>query len=197
MLGSTRRCISWMLIAGMLVWALGGCAALKTEKPRAGEAAEQPAPAKDTPISEETIESEDASQLPETAPGAEDSYIHQVRWKGETLSIIAKWYTGTYGNWKVLAMLNPSLDPNRIFVGNRIRIPRRLMKTSQQMPQDFITQHQPVTKAKHPKPKATPPPAPVPANEAPAAETPPPTEAPEASPEPGVKPWVFGPKRPN
>ena len=194
MLGRKKRCVSWLLLAGLVVWAIGGCATVETTKPRTDEAAGQPAPIEETTISEETIESEDKSQLPESMPDADDSYIHQVRWQGETLSIIAKWYTGNYRNWKTLAKLNPALNPDRIFVGNRILIPRNLLKTSQQMPPDFVTQHQPVTKAKSPQPKATPPPPPDPEKEEPEKGAPPSAEEPPEPAEPAEKPWVFGPK---
>ncbi len=65
-------------------------------------------------------------------------FVHQVRWSGESLSLIAKWYTGHYGNWKKLAQANPGLNPNRIVLGNRIYIPPELMKTKKPLPRKVV-----------------------------------------------------------
>ena len=65
-------------------------------------------------------------------------YQHKVRWEGETLSLIAKWYTGSQKNWKVLAKSNSWLEPNDLSVGHRIFIPRKLLKTKKPMPRDFV-----------------------------------------------------------
>ena len=65
-------------------------------------------------------------------------YEHKVRWEGETLSLIAKWYTGSQKNWKVLAKDNSWLEPNDLSVGHKIFIPRNLLKTKKPMPRDFV-----------------------------------------------------------
>ncbi len=65
-------------------------------------------------------------------------FVHTVRWPGETLSIVAAWYTGSIDTWKELAAANPDINPDRIFVGNKIRIPENLMKTKDPMPEDFL-----------------------------------------------------------
>ena len=65
-------------------------------------------------------------------------YEHKVKWRGESLSIIAQWYTGNGENWKVLAKINPGIDPIRIQIGERIRIPENLMKTKKSMPEGFV-----------------------------------------------------------
>ncbi len=62
-------------------------------------------------------------------------YIHVVRWGGESLSMISKWYLGNYKDWKLLAKHNPELNPDNIHVGDRVWIPKKSMKTSQQMPE--------------------------------------------------------------
>jgi hypothetical protein len=62
------------------------------------------------------------------------NFKHTVRWRGESLSLIAKWYTGSFENWKALARANPNLNPNRIIVGNVIDIPREMMKTKELLP---------------------------------------------------------------
>ena len=65
-------------------------------------------------------------------------YYHKVKYPGESLSIIAKWYTGEVENWRALTKANPKLKPNRIIVGDKIRIPNKLLHTQKPMPQSFI-----------------------------------------------------------
>ena len=65
-------------------------------------------------------------------------YVHQVKWEGETLSIVAKWYTGSMNNWKTIAKANPALDPNRMVIGNDIRIPDSLLITRKPLPKSFL-----------------------------------------------------------
>lgn len=67
-----------------------------------------------------------------------DDYLHAVRWQGETLAYISKWYTGQFKNWKVLAKANPALNPNRIYKGNQIVIPKGVLKTRKPLPKNFI-----------------------------------------------------------
>jgi hypothetical protein len=76
-------------------------------------------------------------------------HYHKVKYSGETLSLVAKWYTGDVENWRYLAKENPKLDPNRIVVGNRIRIPKRLLNTKKPMPRSFVVWN---TKSTKPKP---------------------------------------------
>jgi hypothetical protein len=66
--------------------------------------------------------------------------VHRVRWSGESLSLIAKWYTGKLNNWKILADFNPKLKPDRIFVGEEILVPEGLLKTRKPMPRSFVGQ---------------------------------------------------------
>jgi hypothetical protein len=65
-------------------------------------------------------------------------YYHKVKYPGETLSIIAKWYTGEVENWRALTKANPKLKPNRITVGDKIRIPNKLLHTQKPMPRSFV-----------------------------------------------------------
>ena len=64
-----------------------------------------------------------------------NTYKHTVRWPGESLSLIAAWYTGSPKNWRQLAKANPRLNPNRIIGGNVILIPSALLKTPVPLPQ--------------------------------------------------------------
>ena len=80
------------------------------------------------------------SNFAEVKPAGKSTsyYEHKVRWERETLSIIAKWYTGSQKNWKALAKDNPWLEPNDLSVGHKIFIPRNLLKTQKPMPRDFV-----------------------------------------------------------
>ena len=86
-----------------------------------------------------------------------DFLSHTVKWKGETLSIIAKWYTGSLDNWKKIAEANPDLDPARIAIGSKIRIPDRLLKIRKPMPKKYIDEFNVRQKIKTESPEATPP----------------------------------------
>lgn len=68
--------------------------------------------------------------------------IHTVQWKGESLSIIAKWYTGNVRNWKALAEYNPLNNPHHIRIGNRFFIPEDLLITRDPLPKAFVDSHQ-------------------------------------------------------
>jgi hypothetical protein len=82
-------------------------------------------------------------------------YYHQVRWAGETLSIIAKWYTGKGGNWRLLAETNPKLDPDLIILGARIRIPKNLMHTQKPLPRAYVAAYKPAKKRKPASPASS------------------------------------------
>lgn len=87
-------------------------------------------------------------------------FVHKVKWPGESLSVISKWYTGKLNHWKALAKANPKLKPHRIFVGLRIFIPKYLLKTRKPMPRSFLAKYtsRPKKKASPPKRSATKPP---------------------------------------
>lgn len=70
-----------------------------------------------------------------------DYYKHTVRWPGESLSLIASWYTGSSKNWRKLARTNPRLKPNRIKVGNVIMISPALLKTRVPLPQKVAAKY--------------------------------------------------------
>jgi hypothetical protein len=74
---------------------------------------------------------------PKPAPEAA-YFFHPVKWRGESLSIIARWYTGDIQNWKILKEHNPDINPNRMSEGNKIRIPEYLMKTKAPMPKEYV-----------------------------------------------------------
>lgn len=75
-----------------------------------------------------------------TAPARQESpYIdHIVQYPGETLSIIANWYTGSGRNWELVLDANPGVDPRRIRLGDLIRIPRELLTREDPMPRSAV-----------------------------------------------------------
>jgi hypothetical protein len=100
-------------------------------------------------------------------------YDHTVRWKNESLSIVAKWYTGSIDNRHLLAAANPHLsDPDLIRQGDVIHIPIDIMKTKEPLPEDFVKTNQPASSPKRSE-KLTPPRPP------PRLERPPPPAPPE------------------
>jgi hypothetical protein len=112
----------------------------------------------------------------QAAPAVQEpsAYEHTVRWSGETLSIIAKWYTGDARNWSILARENPSLSRNKLKIGATVKIPRNILTNSEPLPRSAIPQ---AAKPKRPpgakgmSPRKGAPPA-VSSDEAEAAEVP-------------------------
>ncbi len=72
----------------------------------------------------------------------EGYYVHTVSVPNESISIIARWYTGDQKNWVVLAKCNPAIKPNRIFLGNKIKIPRNMITRQTPLPPEFVQQSQ-------------------------------------------------------
>ncbi len=65
-------------------------------------------------------------------------FVHTVKYPGETLSIISKWYTGDVNNWKTLADANTHIDYNKMVTGNNVFIPENLLKTREPLTKEFI-----------------------------------------------------------
>ncbi len=126
-------------------------------------------------------------------------YVHTVQLPGESLSIIAKWFTGDLKNWETLAKTNPAINPNRIFLGDKIRIPRHLMIRHDPMTLKFIEESQPKSRQRV-SPTALPEKTgeelqqeePEKAAEVEKEEPQPAVVQPE--PEPEEEPFLFGPK---
>lgn len=83
-------------------------------------------------------QSSQGQMKPMTKEESEKYFVHQVKWPNESLSIIAKWYTGSLMNWKLLARANPQMKPTVIHNGDRIRIPVNMLKTRDPMPEAFV-----------------------------------------------------------
>jgi iron uptake system EfeUOB component EfeO/EfeM len=113
----------WLVLAAFIWASSSGCAMLQKSPQKAEQSRETK---KATAVG---VASNSNQNLP---------FFHQVRWEGETLSMIAKWYTGDSRNWKALAKVNPWLKPNNIFTGLKVKIPRQLLKNETDMPREFV-----------------------------------------------------------
>lgn len=76
-------------------------------------------------------------------PVSSEPTVHTVRRRGETLPIIAKWYTGESANWRALARVNPGIKPQQIKIGSRVKIPGNLLVTRKPMSSKFANQYLP------------------------------------------------------
>ena len=96
--------------------------------------------------------SERIYRSPTTSSKKDDSYVHQVKWQGEILSLIATWYTGDMNNWRTIAKSNPDLNPKKIAIGDKIRIPSALLITRKPLPKSYLTEFYTRQKTKSPSP---------------------------------------------
>lgn len=74
--------------------------------------------------------------------------VHIVRYPKETLSLIARWYTGDVKNWESLADANPNINPDLLSIGDEIFIPEHLVKTRKPMPNEFVSKFYQTSKQK-------------------------------------------------
>lgn len=65
-------------------------------------------------------------------------YVHQVRFPGETLAMISNWYTGSAENWIQILDLNRRLSPNRLQIGDEVRIPGSLMRVQERLTEAYV-----------------------------------------------------------
>ena len=66
-------------------------------------------------------------------------YTHTIKWSGETIIRLARWYTGSGNNWIRLIEANPSIDPRRIKIGDTILIPENLLVTREPLPISYLS----------------------------------------------------------
>ena len=86
---------------------------------------------------------------------ASSFFVHRVTWTGESLSIVAKWYTGNLENWKALAKANPEIKPEFLQVGMKIRIPEAMIVNPNAMTQEFVASHYPKDTKRSKSPQST------------------------------------------
>ena len=61
-------------------------------------------------------------------------FEHSVRYPGETLWLISRWYTGQGQNWKQILQVNTHIRPSNLRAGQRIRIPQQLVVKTDPLP---------------------------------------------------------------
>jgi hypothetical protein len=119
--------VFWCLMVLSIIWPLG-CSKIKIIQPK-----DKP-PAAPVPRKIEKPPKIQPEQKPQPATPEMTYFIHTIRWPGENLIRISRWYTGSGNNWLLLAKANPSIDPRRIRIGDSILIPENLLKTRDPMP---------------------------------------------------------------
>jgi len=136
-----------LLLILPLSWVLSACISLGPLFP----------PSSDAPPPPQKTKSASASQAPtgtamngngprangkasaDGSPGSPRAgYLHTVRWQGETLCLIAQWYTGSWKNWRTLADSNSAINPDRLVIGDRVAIPEGLLKNRKPLPRDLV-----------------------------------------------------------
>lgn len=66
------------------------------------------------------------------------TFIHTVKYRGETLSLIAKWYTGDLLNWKKIHAVNPNIIETRMQIGDKITIPIEMMNSFILLTKEYV-----------------------------------------------------------
>jgi hypothetical protein len=136
MLCGKKHRIAKGILALTLIWFLNGCAYQHPPLQPAPE--EPPPPVEIKPEIPVAVPDTPPSEIPTPATPEPRFYSHKVRWPEETLSHIAKWYTGTVKNWKAIAKANPELDHKKIDIGDTISIPEDLLTSRKPMPHFFV-----------------------------------------------------------
>jgi hypothetical protein len=78
-------------------------------------------------------------------------YRHQVRFKGESIGILAEWYTGDVTNWRRVVAINKNIDPQKIEIGDVILIPRDIIIRKEPLTEEFCNlKNQPSSAAQDP-----------------------------------------------
>jgi hypothetical protein len=128
-----RKNVFLCVIMGFLIAFLWSCAS-------SPKGASEPGKKVSTPPKEESWSTPAGKQTPTSRPATQQDtqthvkyYVHTVKWAGETISIIASWYTGDIQNWKMLVEANPDINPNVVVAGQEINIPEHIMTTRSPM----------------------------------------------------------------
>jgi hypothetical protein len=136
----TRNRIQQCIVGAIIAVMLFGCASTKeTSFNQKYQASKSWFKEKWKTVDSKFSSPEDEEAAVKLQPNKNKYYEHRVKWYGESLSLIAGWYTGRYGNWKAIAEANPGLNPNRIAVGDIIYIPPELMKTKKPLPRKVVS----------------------------------------------------------
>jgi hypothetical protein len=149
-------------LGGIALWLCAGCAAKKADIPPAPSPQTQSqTPGSVSPLSVPGQSPAQRGGVPGGwPPSGKDvgqppadlrsgpMLVHKVRYPGESVSIIAGWYTGDIDNWKTLAEVNPGLNPNVIHEGMKINIPESMLKKREPITKEYVDSFYPKSKPK-------------------------------------------------
>ncbi len=65
-------------------------------------------------------------------------FMHIVRWDDESYEMIAKWYTGKKQNTEPIINANPTLNPEKLDVGDNVYIPRKILHTRKSFSRKYV-----------------------------------------------------------
>jgi len=68
-------------------------------------------------------------------------YLHEVRWSEETLSVIARWYTGKESNARILARVTPNLRKQDLRKGDVVFIPQELTQRTDPLTRSYARRY--------------------------------------------------------
>ncbi len=80
-----------------------------------------------------------AGQITEIPKANNKPFVHTVKHRGETLSLISKWYTGSIDNWKEIHKLNPEIIITKMKIGATIMIPGGKLKRTTPLMKEYVT----------------------------------------------------------
>ncbi len=119
-----RRCFCWILLFPLLIFLVSAC----RSSDEGNVKAPPPPPKRSSP-----------PPPPPPPKAVEQNYhVHVIRWTGESLSIIAAWYTGDMRNWKIIAAANPEINPKRLHEGMEVRVPAQVLKTTAPLTKEYV-----------------------------------------------------------
>ena len=103
-------------------------------------------------------------------------YLHNVRWPEESLAAIARWYTGSDENARILARITPNLRAQDLRKGDVVFIPQEMARRTDPMSRSYARRYgSPPVAEKHAAPA-------------------PPSPAKDDFPEDGSTPVPYGPR---
>jgi hypothetical protein len=68
----------------------------------------------------------------------QDVVEHVIQYPGETLALIAQWYTGSTANWTAILEYNEDLRPTALRLGQVVRIPAGMVDREEPLPESFV-----------------------------------------------------------
>jgi hypothetical protein len=71
-------------------------------------------------------------------PQIEEPFRHSVKFQGESIGLIAEWYTGDKSNSTAITKENNNIDPARIEIGDSLIIPRGLLLNSKPLTEEYV-----------------------------------------------------------